>query len=113
MLYWRNRRYYCSLKSAETTPNVYLGRPWRDSAKTVFADCYMGAHVNKEGFEYSNIKSAEKECYYAEYNSYGFGGRNLEDRVKYEHILDKNQVQKYKLEKVLCGKDNWNFSFDK
>ena len=103
----------CSLKSAETTPNVYLGRPWRDSAKTVFADCYMGAQINEEGFDYSNRKSAEKECYYAEYNSYGFGGRNLEDRVNYEHILDKNQVQKYKLEKVLGGKDNWNFSFDK
>lgn len=103
----------CSFKSEGTLDNVYLGRPWRDTAKAVFADCYMGAHINKSGFDFSNNESAEKEAYYAEYNSYGVGGRNLEGRVSCEHILNKDEVQKYKIEKILSGKDNWNFSFEK
>lgn len=103
----------CCLKSAEATDNVYLGRPWRDSAKVVFVDCYMGTHINEKGFDYINRESAEKEGYYAEYNSYGLGGKNLENRIKYEHILDKNEVQIFKLKNILLGEDNWKFSFDK
>ena len=61
----------------------------------------------------ANNKSAETEAYYAEYNSYGVGGRNLEGRVSCEHILNKDEVQKYKIEKILVGKDNWKYSFDK
>lgn len=101
----------CTLKSDAKENSVYLGRPWRDYAKTVYIDCYMGKHIKDVGWNDWNKETARKECYYAEYNSYGAGAYG-KTRANYAHILDKNEVQKYKVKNILCGKDGWKFDFE-
>lgn len=53
--------------------SVYLGRPWRDYAKTVLLHCYLGAHIHPAGFHDWNKPNARANCYYAEYENYGPG----------------------------------------
>ena len=41
----------CKLISKNCPPNsVYLGRPWRNYAKTVFLECALGNHIHECGF---------------------------------------------------------------
>lgn len=54
-------------------PCVYLGRPWRDYAKTVLIDCCLGEHVHPDGFHDWDKPIARKNCFYAEYKSHGPG----------------------------------------
>ncbi|MBR4733628.1 MAG: pectin methylesterase [Lachnospiraceae bacterium] len=53
--------------------SVYLGRPWRDHAKTVLLDCELGAHIHPSGFhDWNKTKARETVCY-GEYQSFGEG----------------------------------------
>uniref|UniRef100_A0AAU6WJH3 Pectinesterase n=1 Tax=Chryseobacterium endophyticum TaxID=1854762 RepID=A0AAU6WJH3_9FLAO len=40
----------CQLTAKEGITKVYLGRPWRPYAKTVFIDTTMGKHILPEGW---------------------------------------------------------------
>lgn len=41
----------CRFVSKECAPGTcYLARPWRESAKAVFADCTIGPHIHPDGF---------------------------------------------------------------
>ncbi|OOM81990.1 pectinesterase A precursor [Clostridium puniceum] len=97
----------CSLTSNANANSVYLGRPWRDYAKTAFINCYMGEHIIKEAWHSWNKPRAEKESSYVEYNSYGPGASN-ETRISWSHILTNEEAEKYTILNVLCGNDNWD-----
>lgn len=97
----------CKLTSNAKPNTVYLGRPWRDFAKTAFINCYIGSHIKKEGWHNWNKAIAEKETYYAEYNSYGPGASNG-TRASWAHILTDAEAKKYNITTILCGNDNWN-----
>jgi pectinesterase len=99
----------CKLTSNAPKETVYLGRPWRDYAKTVFINCYLGKHICKEGWHSWDKPNAEKETYYAEYKNYGPGASN-ETRVSWCHILSEEEVKKYTISNILTGEDNWNVS---
>ncbi len=97
----------CKLTSNAASNTVYLGRPWRDFAKTVFINCYMENHIKKEGCNNWNKTLAEKEAVYAEYNSYGPGASN-ETRMPWSHILNETEIKKYTIFNILSGNDKWN-----
>ena len=40
----------CKLTSDAEPKSVYLGRPWRDFARTVFINTWMGDHIKDEGW---------------------------------------------------------------
>src|SRR5690606_2968980 len=40
----------CRLTATAGADSFYLGRPWREHAKTVFIDCFMDAHIKPEGW---------------------------------------------------------------
>jgi len=84
----------CDLTAGADVHNVYLGRPWRDFAKTIFIECVMGTHINAEGWHNWFRPETEGTVFYAEYNSKG-PGANGEQRVPWSHQLTKSQVQKY------------------
>lgn len=44
---------------------VYLGRPWRDFAKTVFMDCTFGMHIHPALFHDWNKEKARNSVFYA------------------------------------------------
>jgi pectinesterase len=56
----------CKLTSVDVTPkSVYLGRPWRAYARTVFIGCEMDKHIHPHGWKEWNGKAV----FYAEYGS--------------------------------------------
>lgn len=90
----------CMLTGDDGLKNVYLGRPWRTYAKTVFIHCYMGGHIIPKGWDNWSNEKAEKESFYAEYNCSGPGFRP-ESRVSWSHRLTKSEVKKYTVENIL------------
>ena len=96
----------CRLIHNENVTKVYLGRPWRSFAKTVFINCDLGDHILKAGWHNWDKKYAEKTAFYAEYGSKGPGAADARDRVKWSHILKDKEVVKYTPENVLqCGSE--------
>lgn len=85
---------------------VYLGRPWRNYAKTVLLDCYLGDHIKKEGFHDWNKKEAHETVLYAEYRSRGKGAAP-ESRASFVKQLTDNEAAFYTKEAVLSGADHW------
>ena len=79
---------------------VYLGRPWRIYAKTVFMNCDMGVHIRPEGWNNWSNKEAESTTFYAEYNNNG-KGYQPQNRVRWSHQLTKREAKKYTTENIL------------
>lgn len=88
--------------------SVYLGRPWRNFAKTVLLNCRLGSHIKPEGFHDWNKKDAWNTLFYAEYQSTGEGAAFPECRAPFVSQLTKAEAASYTKESVLSGKDGWN-----
>ena len=100
----------CKLIAKDDTVNkVFLARPWRPYAQTVFINTEMGSHIIPEGWNPwkgdKNFPDKEKTVFYAEYGSKGAGGKDVSKRVSWSHQLKKSDLKKYDLLKVLNG---WN-----
>ena len=63
--------------TGENVPDasVYLGRPWREFAKTVLIDCELGAHIHPEGWCEWAGRGAAGGVVYAERGCYGAGAQ--------------------------------------
>jgi pectin methylesterase-like acyl-CoA thioesterase/lysophospholipase L1-like esterase len=96
----------CMLTSKAAAKTVYLGRPWRDYARTVFIGCWMGDHIKEEGWHNWDKPQAEKTTFYAEYNSFGPGGSN-EKRADWAHLLNEEQAQAYSIENIFGSTQGW------
>ncbi len=97
----------CKLEADTGVTEVYLGRPWRDYAQTVFINCEMGEHIKPEGWHNWSKPNREKTTFYAEYNSSGPGAAPG-DRVEWSHQLSKKQLKQYKLKNMFRSCSNWN-----
>jgi pectinesterase len=100
----------CKLIAKDETVNkVFLGRPWRPYAQTVFINTEMGIHILPEGWNPwkgdKNFPDKEKTVFYAEYGSRGAGALDLSQRAPWSHQLKKYDLKKYDLSKVFNG---WN-----
>ena len=94
----------CRLIHNEAATKVYLGRPWRSFAKTVFIGCELGEHIRPEGWHNWSKPYAEKTTFYAEYGSKGPGAEGT--RVKWSHVLKAKDLIKYTPANVLkCGSE--------
>ena len=117
---------HCRLTSRSCPKNsVYLGRPWRNYAKTVFLECELGEHINEAGFHDWDKKEARNTVLYAEYRNYPKitvtnnpdtaadihcnGGRctPYPHRADYVCELNAMQAEHFSRENVLRGADNW------
>ncbi|KTS80450.1 pectin methylesterase [Paenibacillus jamilae] len=58
---------HCYLTAEPDITPVFLGRPWREYAKTVFVDCKMGDHIDPRGWDNWDNVSNEKTVCYQEY----------------------------------------------
>ena len=96
----------CRLTAADGVEKVYLARPWRPYAKSVFIHCEMGGHILPVGWHNWNKKDAEKTIFFAEYENTGAGAATKKERAKFGHQL-KN-LKGYSIEEILAGEDGWN-----
>lgn len=90
----------CAITADNNVTEVYLGRPWRLYAKTVFINSNLGKHILPEGWHNWSKKDAEKTSFYAEYKNTG-EGFNPDKRVKWSYQLKASKAKKYTLKNVL------------
>lgn len=95
---------HCKLTAAGNAAKVYLGRPWRPYAATVFIDCSLGAHILPEGWHNWNKPSNEQTARYAEYRNTG-SGADTGKRVAWSRQLPVKEAKALTLAKIFNG---WN-----
>lgn len=87
----------CKLTTNSINSSYYLGRPWRNYAKTVFVKCEMDGHIKAEGWHNWGKIDAQSTTFYGEYLSTGAGG-NTASRVSWSHLLTPEQfIRQYTL----------------
>lgn len=101
----------CKLISDPSAQNVYLGRPWRPFAKTVFIKSDLGSHILPTGWDpwTGDVMFPEKTktTFYAEFENSG-KGTAIKERVKWSRQLTAKEAEGYTVEKILGGFDHWN-----
>lgn len=99
----------CKLTAKDkSVDKVFLGRPWRPYAQTVFINTDLGSHIIPEGWNAwidSRFPDKDKTAYYAEYGSKGASAKSISQRVSWSHQLKKEDIQKYGRNSVL---NSWN-----
>ncbi|RYF72939.1 MAG: pectin esterase [Cytophagaceae bacterium] len=96
----------CKLIANETARKVFLGRPWRPHAKTVFIRTEMGNHIVPEGWDNWRNPSNEKTTLYAEFSSAGLGG-NTSKRVAWSKQLSAKEARRFTLATIFSGTSTW------
>lgn len=98
----------CKLIAADGVDKVYLGRPWRPFAKTVFIHTELDAQIRAEGWDPwkgdAMFPDKDKTVYYAEYQNSGAGSA-ISGRVKWAHQLKSAEAKKYTLKNIFR---DWN-----
>lgn len=90
----------CDLISNLPENSVYLGRPWRQYASTVFINCRMGAHIRKVGW--NDWKKDVQTVYYAEYGCTG-DGADTSQRADWSKQLTDEEVKNFTFENIFDG----------
>lgn len=99
--------YNCRFTSNCPSKTVYLGRPWREYAKTVILNSELGGHICKEGWHDWEKIDARETVLFAEYQNFGVGS-GMEYRPNWVQSLTNQEAEQYSKEAVLSGKDGWN-----
>lgn len=99
----------CHLAAADSVSKVYLGRPWRAYAYTLFKECDIDGHIVPQGWQ--NWKdyhdpAAERTVRYLEYGNRGKGAQTKE-RVAWAKQLTKKEAEAVTLERVFKGDTSW------
>ena len=97
----------CKLIADVAAQKVYLGRPWRYKAKTIFIRTEMGRHILPVGWDNWGNASNEQTVFYAEQGSTGPGG-NLSKRAPWSKQLSVKEAQRYTLPTIFSGKSAWS-----
>jgi pectinesterase len=97
----------CKLIADPAAKRVFLGRPWRSYARTVFIRTEMGEHIAPEGWDPwkgdQMFPDKEKTAFYAEYGNTGAGAKT-DRRVTWSKQLSKKEVKAYTLENIFGTK---------
>ena len=97
----------CNITIQKGITKVYLGRPWRPFAMTLFMNCNLPEGILSAGWHNWNKEDNEKTSRYMEYNNRGQGAQT-KDRAKWSKVLTDKEAKKYTITNVLKGSDNWN-----
>lgn len=96
----------CTLTADDDVDKVYLGRPWRPYAYTLFMNCNLGKHILAEGWENWRNPENEKTARYSECNSKGEGA-STSKRVTWAKTLTKKEAIRITPESVFNGDTAW------
>ena len=91
---------HCRLTAEPGVDKVYLGRPWRPYAHTLFMNCKMGSHICPLGWDNWRNKENEKTTRYEEYNNSGAGAPGKQ-RATWSRQLTKKEVASVTIKNVL------------
>ncbi len=96
----------CRLIADENAEKVYLGRPWRPYAYTLFMNCQLGKHIRPEGWHNWGKEENEKTARYLEYNNTGEGAAT-NNRAPWSRQLTKKEAAAITKERVFSMKSSW------
>ncbi|WP_088102799.1 pectinesterase family protein [Halalkalibacter urbisdiaboli] len=97
----------CKLTAEAKQHSVYLGRPWRPYAKTVFIQTWMGDHIIPEGWDNWRNTDNEKTVFYGEFESDG-PGFHPEERVNWSKQLSLQEVERLTVENIFNEVPFWS-----
>lgn len=97
---------HCRITVADGVDKLFLGRPWRPYAQTVFMYCELPAAIVPEGWNDWGKDHLDKTCFYSEYGCSG-PGADMSKRVKWSKKLNAKKAAAFSVENVLRGSDNW------
>ncbi len=97
---------HCKLIADNGIDKVYLGRPWRPYAYTIFMNCELGKHIRPEGWHNWGKKDNESTARYLEYNNTGEGA-DKSNRAVWAKQLPKKEAQKITPETVFNQETKW------
>lgn len=96
----------CKLTATEGVTKVYLGRPWRPYAFTLFMNCELGSHILLAGWHNWGKASNEKTARYMEYNNSG-AGATTKERAPWSKQLTKKEAAKITVDNVFKMDNSW------
>lgn len=96
----------CKIVAAEGVSKVYLGRPWRPYAHTLFMNCQLGKHILPVGWHNWSNTQNETTARYCEYGNHGEGAATKE-RAAWTRQLTRKEAAKVTLENVFRQNGGW------
>ncbi len=99
----------CKITAANGVDKVYLGRPWRPYAYTLFMECEMGNFIQPTGWNNWGNKDNEKTARYYEYKNYGEGA-SLKSRVSWSKELNEREAEKIIEDNIFLQMSNWHLN---
>lgn len=117
----RNRYGYvfrdCAVTTAPGVKSLYLGRPWKTTARTVWIRCELPEAIVPAGWGDWHNTAVRGMSFYAEWGCTGKGA-DRSGRVNWSHELTEEQLADYTPEKIFALKtgseafyDDWSGDF--
>ena len=107
----------CRVTAADGVEKLYLGRPWKSTARTVWLGCELPAAVRPEGWHNWRDPARERTSFYAEWGCTG-PGADRSGRVAWSHGLSDAEAAEYAPELIFAKKtgseqfrDDWTGHF--
>lgn len=98
---------HCKLTAEPGVDKVYLGRPWRPYAYTLFIECELGKHIVLAGWHNWGKQSNEETARYMEYKNTGEGA-NASERVAWSKQLTKKEAETVTVDAIFRTQSGWN-----
>ena len=98
---------HCKLTAEPGVDKVYLGRPWRPYAYTLFIECELGKHIVPAGWHNWGKQSNEETARYMEYKNTGEGA-NTSERVAWSKQLTKKEAEAVTVDAIFRTQSDWN-----
>ena len=98
---------HCKLTAEPGVDKVYLGRPWRPYAYTLFIECELGKHIVLAGWHNWGKQSNEETARYMEYKNTGEGA-NVSERVAWSKQLTKKEAEAVTVDAIFRTQSDWD-----
>ena len=98
---------HCKLTAEPGVDKVYLGRPWRPYAYTLFIECEWGKHIVLAGWHNWGKQSNEETARYMEYKNTGEGA-NASERVAWSKQLTKKEAEAVTVDAIFRTQSDWD-----
>ena len=98
---------HCKLTAEPGVDKVYLGRPWRPYAYTLFIECELGKHIVSAGWHNWGKQSNEETARYMEYKNTGEGA-NTSERVAWSKQLTKKEAEAVTVDAIFRTQSDWD-----
>ena len=98
---------HCKLTAEPGVDKVYLGRPWRPYAYTLFIECELGKHIVLAGWHNWGKQSNEETARYMEYKNTGEGA-NASERVTWSKQLTKKEAEAVTVDAIFRTQSDWD-----